>query len=301
MLKEEIPHGAPQLPARLARAYELQDAGQIHEATREAEAGLDELRQAATSEQVSVEHITDRIQFALALVDLYLDMNDAPRAAALLEPELAFIEETFSRIQADKEQTTLPPRMVVAARTQLRDRLAQVRLLDQPAPEIDVAVWLNKDTDDQTDNHATTTTGTTLADLRGRVVLIDFWATWCKPCGFAFPKLKTLHERFHERGLDIIALTRHYFAYRSTAASQADEVKLIENYVAQHALPFPVGICADEGTQNLYGATGLPTLILIDRRGRVRHAQSGGVDEKFDELLEQCLNESADYEQMSRS
>lgn len=295
MLKEEMPHaphGAPpQLPDKLARTFELQDAGQIEEATREAEAGLDELRQAATSEQLSVEHITDRIQFALALADLHLEAQNHVAATQMLERELTFIEDTLARIQSDKTQTTLPPRMVAAARTQLSDRLAQVRLLDKPAPEIDVQVWLNKDTDNQKDESATTST--TLADLRGRVVLLDFWATWCKPCGFVFPKLKTLHEQFHEHGLEIIALTRHYFAYRGTAASQTDEVKLIESYVAQHALPFRVGICADEETQNLYGATGLPTLILIDRRGKVRHAQSGGADERFNELLETCLRESA--------
>src|SRR5262245_51876725 len=50
----------------------------------------------------------------------------------------------------------------------------------------------------------------TLADLKGKVVLIDFWAMWCPPCRAVFPKLTGLHNEYHKQGLEVLGLTTYY-------------------------------------------------------------------------------------------
>jgi hypothetical protein len=109
-----------------------------------------------------------------------------------------------------------------------------------------------------------------------------------------FPKLKELDERYKNDGLDVIALTRHYFARRDTAASESEELDLMRSVIEKHDLGFRVGVAESEQTQDQYGATGMPTVALIDRAGIVRYAHFGGGDDpKFNAVLEACLNEPA--------
>lgn len=129
----------------------------------------------------------------------------------------------------------------------------------------------------------------TLASLRGHVILLEFWATWCRPCVEVFAKLKELDEAHAARGLAIVALTRHYSAPAGAAEAQTAELDLIRKFVQPRGPRFSVGVSEDDRTQRLYGATGVPTLALIDRDGVVRHAQFGGLGPRFDEVLERCL------------
>jgi thiol-disulfide isomerase/thioredoxin len=162
--------------------------------------------------------------------------------------------------------------------TQIRDRATQAALIGREAPEITIQTWINS-------------APLTLAALRGRVVLLEFWATWCKPCQEMFPKLKRLDEEYRARGLEVVALTRHYLASRETAQSLAEELDLMRAAIGPHDLKFRVGVAEDERTQELYGATGLPTLALVDRSGFVRYAHfGGGEDERFNRILTRCLD-----------
>jgi hypothetical protein len=107
-----------------------------------------------------------------------------------------------------------------------------------------------------------------------------------------FPKLKGLDETYRARGLEIIAITRHYLAERGKSESEADELKLMRSVIEDHNVKFRAGVAEDERLQELYGATGLPTLALIDRHGLVRYAHfGGGQGNLFEELLNECLNE----------
>jgi hypothetical protein len=108
-----------------------------------------------------------------------------------------------------------------------------------------------------------------------------------------FPKLKQLHEDMSQRGLEIVAITRHYMAYGGTPEAIQEELQLMQATVNQHGLRFPVGVAEDESLQTTYGANGLPTAILIDRRGLVRYAGPGGEDRGFEATLHKCLDESA--------
>jgi thiol-disulfide isomerase/thioredoxin len=258
--------------AHLSDAFEQRRGGDLRAATERLETALAEARRTP----YEIEFRT-RVEVALTLAETYLAAGEAERARTMLCEEAAFAERIFQFVQAagDAEQK----RAAAGGRVQLRDRARQLEILGAAAPEISVKTWIAGE-------------ATTLEALRGQVVLLEFWATWCKPCAEMFPKLCELDTQFRARGLTVIALTRHYMAYRATAATQEEELALMRKVVGEHALAFRVGVAEDERTQERYGATGLPMLALIDRRGVVRYAHfGGGVDPKFNEILLECLDE----------
>ena len=257
---------------QLVRAHDARRDDNLRQA-------IAELETAYAQAQKSPYEITfqTRIQLIFELAEAYLQEDDRAKARRLLSSEAAFAEQVFQIIQATG--TAFQKREAAGARLQIRDRARQIALLGAEAPEITIKHWLNGQP-------------ATLASLRGRVVLLEFWATWCKPCQEMFPKLTSLDEAFRERGLEIIAITRHYLAQRGTAESETDELKLMRSVIEDHEVEFRVGVAEDEGLQELYGANGLPTLALIDRRGIVRYAHfGGGQDENLRELLTECLDE----------
>jgi thiol-disulfide isomerase/thioredoxin len=258
--------------AHLSAAFALRRGGE----TRAAAASLETALAEARALPYEIEFRT-RVEVAITLAEIYLSVEEVEKARALLREEADFAERIFQLVQMSG--TPEQKRAAAGGRVQLRDRARQVEILGSIAPEISVKTWINGE-------------AATLCDLRGRVVLLEFWATWCKPCAEMFPKLRELDAEYRERGLEVIALTRHYMAYRATAASQEEELELMRKVIGEHGLAFRVGVSEDERTQELYGATGLPMLALIDRSGVVRYAHfGGGVDPKFKEILAKCLDE----------
>ncbi len=128
-----------------------------------------------------------------------------------------------------------------------------------PAPELQVAEWVKGKP-------------VTLAELRGKVVLLDFWGLWCGPCRKAMPKLVELHKKHARRGLVIIAV-------HDASQSKASLLDAGQDSVDLSTVPFRVAVDAapQEGDQSLlagrgrtidaYGVTGFPTLILVDKDG----------------------------------
>jgi thiol-disulfide isomerase/thioredoxin len=258
--------------ARLFKASELRQAGKLTDATTELVKALVDARETP----YEIEFQT-RIQLAMTLTDVYQSTGEIQKAREMLGEELVFAEKISQIIQATG--TPSQKREATSGSLQVRDRAIQIALIGQEAPEISVKEWIIGGP-------------TTLAGLRGRVVLLEFWATWCKPCQEMFPKLQKLYEKEAGRGLEIIALTRHYLAYRGTVEAMSDEVQLMRRMVTENAVTFPVGVAEDERLQGIYGANGLPTVVLIDRRSLVRYAGPGADDPLFNEALQTCLEES---------
>jgi thiol-disulfide isomerase/thioredoxin len=105
--------------------------------------------------------------------------------------------------------------------------------------------------------------GGTLPDTAGKVVLVDFWASWCAPCKASFPAYGRLNAEFAPRGLVIVAV------------SVDEDASAYESFVRKFSPPFLVAL--DKG-QNLVRAVQVPTMptsYLIDRKGRVRYAHPG--------------------------
>lgn len=257
----------------LLHASELEHEGKLDEAIDELARALAQARETP----YEIEFQT-RIQVAMSLADLYQSTGNVPKAQAMLAEELAFAEKVSQIIQATG--TPSQKRDATGGFLQVRDRATQMSLIGKPAPEIAVKEWLSGEPK-------------LLADLRGQVVLLEFWATWCKPCQEMFPKLQDLFQKESPNGLEIIALTRHYMAYRGTAETMADEVALMRGMVTQHGVTFNVAVAEDERLQSIYGANGLPTVALIDRQLIVRYAGQGVEDPLFDQTLRSCLAEAS--------
>ncbi len=143
----------------------------------------------------------------------------------------------------------------------------------------------------------------TLAELKGKVVLLDFWAVWCGPCIATFPHLKEWHEKYSDDGLVIIGATRFYNytwdeeADRATRAegdvAVEDELKMLEKFRDSYGLHHGfVAVPNDLNFNSLYGVTGIPQAVILDKEGVVRMIRVGSgdqnardLDQKIKELL----------------
>ncbi len=105
-----------------------------------------------------------------------------------------------------------------------------------------------------------------LATLKGKVVLIDFWATWCAPCIAAFPELKRLQREYEPAGFAIVGMTNH------SQQVPADVRKM----VALKKLPWPTGIDSRSRSYMDFGVQNLPHQILIDQKGVIHSYYVGG-------------------------
>jgi thiol-disulfide isomerase/thioredoxin len=104
-----------------------------------------------------------------------------------------------------------------------------------------------------------------LQDFKGRVVLLDFWGTWCGPCREAIPHLIELYKKRHASGLEIVG-----FSYERDATSESQAVEIVKKFVETNSVPYPC-LLGDEATiKQVPGFHGFPTTVIIDRAGKVR-------------------------------
>lgn len=108
-----------------------------------------------------------------------------------------------------------------------------------------------------------------LSDYRGRVVLLNFWATWCGPCRVEVPELVSVHESYKERGFTVLAVNLGESRDRVAAFS------------AQFQMDFPVLLDPAGQTTRLYPTRGIPTSFLLDGEGVVRRVVVGAMDEEM--------------------
>ncbi|HXI14620.1 MAG TPA: redoxin domain-containing protein [Thermoanaerobaculia bacterium] len=128
-------------------------------------------------------------------------------------------------------------------------------LLEQSAPALKPADWIGSKTQ-------------TLKSLQGKVVLLDFWATWCKPCIEMYPEMRTWVDEFKPQGLVILGITN---LSRQTLTQ-------VQRFFERQKLPWPVVVDPKNGTHIEYGVSPIPHTFLIDRKGVVRLEHRGGGD-----------------------
>lgn len=103
-----------------------------------------------------------------------------------------------------------------------------------------------------------------LEDLRGKVVLVNFWATWCPYCRHEMPDMERFYRDYRARGFEIVAL------------SQDDDRETVRRFMAAEGYRFPAAMA--EGSAAAFGGVGrLPTSFIIDKQGRLRQKISGQV------------------------
>lgn len=106
-----------------------------------------------------------------------------------------------------------------------------------------------------------------LAALRGKVVLLNVWATWCHPCRDEIPELQALHERYAERGLELVGV--------SVDAESADNA--IRAFMRDFRMTYPVWRDPGERVSAQFHVVGVPATFLIDREGVLRWRKTGPI------------------------
>jgi thiol-disulfide isomerase/thioredoxin len=125
-----------------------------------------------------------------------------------------------------------------------------------------------------------------LDSLRGHVVLIDFWATWCGPCVAEHPRIVQAYRKYHNQGFEVIGVSLDVDRQR------------LEEYLAEHDIPWTTLHPGERGKQNpvleRYGIMSIPVVILVDRQGLVVSIDARG--ENLEALIEATLAESSGNE-----
>jgi thiol-disulfide isomerase/thioredoxin len=204
-------------------------------------------------------------------IKFLIETNRKPAALELYKNALALTVKDFPN-KALQDDVLL----------RLKRRQKHYELLGEIAPELDgIDRWFPAE-------------AKTLASLRGKVILLDFWATWCGPCIASFPTLTEWHETFQKDGFVILGLTRYYGEAQGDKVGEAAEAEFLARFKQSQRVPYDFVLAKDALNHHNYGAGAIPTAVLIDRRGVIRYIDSGtsaGRKEELREAIEKLLAE----------
>lgn len=123
-----------------------------------------------------------------------------------------------------------------------------------------------------------------LSDLKGKIVMVNFWAMWCKPCIAEMPLFAKAYEKYKERGFEILAIS----------VDQAEDHPKVASFVAQKKINFP--ILYDESVARQYDVISYPTTFFIGKQGTIRYKNTGlnvqTAERDLDIIIEELMKDN---------
>jgi thiol-disulfide isomerase/thioredoxin len=150
------------------------------------------------------------------------------------------------------------------------------------APELSIEEWLGQD-------------ATTFESLRGKVVLLDFWATWCGPCISTFPRLREWHKKYSPEGFTIVGVTQFYGEADGKKMTPLQETEFLGEFRKKHKLPYGFAVSKRGEDTAKYDINAYPTTVLLDRSGVIRYIGIGAgaeESENLEEMIKKLIKET---------
>ena len=189
------------------------------------------------------------------------------RARAVALPSARLYRQATELLLEQGERLDVPP--------------AVAGLAPSATPEIKISEWIDQ-------------TPVRLTDLRGKVVLLDFWATWCGPCRVSMPKINAMSRKYRDRGLVVLGLTEFEGEADGRALTRPQELEYLRQFKKKSNISYGFGVADDKETGRSYGVVSIPTAVLIDRQGRVRFLTISANDdeaETLQKMIQKLLDE----------
>ena len=109
----------------------------------------------------------------------------------------------------------------------------------------------------------------TLSELRGKVVVVEFWATWCPPCNDAVPEINKVYEKYKDKNVQVLAIA---------VDEGGDVASKLNSFVKEHRANYPV-LIDDKKVNVSYGVGNIPVAFIIDKEGKVAKKHIGFMEE----------------------
>lgn len=214
--------------------------------------------------------------------------DDIAKMESFVETESGFIAANVEKVEPSELKIAYRKAGVVlqSAAQEIERLKAYQELVGKEMLPIDAQAWANGDP-------------LTAEDLKGKVVLLDFWAVWCGPCVASFPHLVEWQEKYGKDGLQIVGITQYFnFNWPDGAEGPqqgegqvppAEENAMLDKFTAEHGLKHPTAVMDEsEEFYNYYAVSGIPHFVLIGRDGKI-HKVNSGISESRAKSLEKQI------------